>query len=166
MKTESVSSSLAGLGCGAPPRAGSKWPAFAVLKSAPLIVINLTQDVLEVTGSYGGDLSNVASDSQIGYKLGRIVAYYNTPGGNDDNWDWVYLENLSTGDQYQIYVEWRTPSNATYASFGYYDASSSESNSDPSPFPDGCQDSNFITAGSDPGYPVYILKQVPPSPGK
>jgi hypothetical protein len=130
----------------------------------PLTVINLTQDVLEVTGYNGGDLSNVAINTQIGYKLGRIVAEYNTPGDNQDNWDWVYLKNLSTGDLYQIYVEWVRPKGSTYASFGYYNANSSESNSNPSPFPDGCSVGNFITSGSNPGFPVYILQQVPPSP--
>ncbi len=133
--------------------------------SIPLIVINLTQDVLEVTGSKGSDLTNVAINTQIGYELGRIVAYYNTPGGIGDNWDWVYLKNLSTGDAYQIYVEWVRPSGNTYAFFGYYNANSSQSDGNPSPFPDGYSDSNFTTSGSTPGYPVYILKQVPPTPG-
>lgn len=132
----------------------------------PLIVINLTQDVLEVTGKRGGDLSDVAVSAKIPYEMGVIVAQYNTPGATGDNWDWVYLKNLSTGDEYQIYVEWVRPKGSTYAFFGYYNKDSSQQNGNPSPFPDGCAETNFVTSGSTPGWPVYILTQVPPSPGK
>lgn len=134
--------------------------------SLPLIVLNQTNNTLVVTGSRGSDLSNVAINSDIPPLGGKIVAYFNTPGGSGDNWDWVYLKDLGTGQQYQIYVEWnRIFNNNTYAFFGYYNEDSSQQNGNPSPFPDDCAITSFISSSSSGSFPAYILTQTPPVQG-
>ena len=118
---------------------------------------------LEITGSRGGDLSRITNGTQIPYGQGKIVGYYETPGRVSDHWDWVYLKNLQNNDEYQLYVEWRHATGSTYAAFGYYNPDSSQSNGNPSPFPDGTADACFITSSEgDASYPVYILNLLPP----
>jgi len=136
--------------------------------TVPLCVINQTSDTLEVTGSYGSDLTGLTPGFKIGPSGGQVVAYFNLPAEGVDNYDWVYLINDSTGDLYQIYVEWNRTNGNTYAFFGYESEQSSQREGNPSPFPDGCAEANFITAGSAAGFPVYILAAVPPSlnPGR
>ena len=132
------------------------------MASLPLIVLNQTNNTLVVTGSRGSDLSHVAINTDIPPLGGRIVAYYNTPGNAQDNWDWVYLMDLGTQAQYQIYVEWnRIANNATYAFFGYFNPDSSQQNGNPSPFPDGCALTSFISSSHTGSYPVYILTKTP-----
>ena len=75
----------------------------------PLIVMNNTDNNLMVSGSSGSDRSQVALNKQILPHNGLIVAYFATPGGLGDNWDWVYItDNTNQGTQYQIYVEYNS----------------------------------------------------------
>lgn len=130
--------------------------------SIPLIVLNQTNNTLVVTGSRGSDLSQVAIGTDIPPLGGRIVAYYNTPGNMEDNWDWVYLTDLGTQVKYQIYVEWnRIVNNNTYSFFGYFNADSSQQNGNPSPFPADCAMTSFISSSSSGSFPVYILTKTP-----
>jgi hypothetical protein len=134
--------------------------------SIPLIVLNQTNNTLIVTGFRGSDLSQVAIGTDIPPLGGRIVAYFNTPGNMEDNWDWVYLKDLGTQAKYQIYVEWnRIVNNNTYSFFGYFNADSSQQNGDPSPFPADCAMTSFISSSNSGSFPVYILTKTPTAQG-
>jgi hypothetical protein len=108
------------------------------LSTFGLNVINKTQDTLSVQGPFPGDadLTNVQTGKTISPNSSLVVATFNNKA-RTDCYDWLILVNLATYDWYQIYAE-ITLSKKPYAFFGFYDSDSSESQSNPYPFPKGC----------------------------
>jgi hypothetical protein len=150
------------------PMTAEKHPVSLTMPSYPtqvqLIVVNLTQDPLVVTGYLGTDLSNVACGPQaITYGESLVVAQLNYKPF-DEQYDWVFMADLNNSSTiYQIYFE-RTPLKNIYQSFGYCDSSSSEKSANPSPFPSGCEDVLFQAGGLSTQYDFayYVLRAAPP----
>jgi hypothetical protein len=140
----------------------------------PLIVVNQTNNNLQVSGYYGSDLSGVQTGTQIPPKGAQVVGYFTTPDGAADHYDWVYIHDATDNYDYQIYVEINnfivTPP-SLFAFFGWKNTDSSQGSGNPSPFNDGAAMTNFLygTNGKafqtpEPSYPVYILNSVPTNP--
>jgi hypothetical protein len=130
---------------------------------AQLILVNLTQSTLMVVEPNGSDLSNFAFFQKIGYGESLTIAVF-TYKALDDQWDWIYLfDENNASSAYQLYFE-STIAENIYQFFGYCDPSSTEKNSNPSPFPDGCADVIFQSGGLGAQYDFayYVLRQTPP----
>lgn len=129
-----------------------------------LNVVNQTTDALMVnTDQSGGgtDLYNVATGQPIdpGGTLG--VAMFPVGSAFQNRWDWLYLTNSSTGDQYQIYIQVTNDPRSTYAYFGWRDTSSNQNSSNPSPFDPGC---SLVAWNGDACTMDYILVTLPTQP--
>jgi hypothetical protein len=134
-----------------------------------LAVRNEGSNDLSVWGSQGSDLSNLATGGGIytkaeveanpdwGWTYQINVADFNTPGFTADNYDWVYLQDETTSTFFQIYCEFNNYlADYKVFKFGYYNPKSTESNYNPSPFPDDCW------KVEDNGDVVYVLLKTPP----
>ena len=129
-----------------------------------LQVTNSTGNALKVTGSRGTDLTNVQKGLVIPANSSAIVATFVAGNWTQDRWDWVYLQDQGTSAKYQIYIELTAVTRRWYASFGYFNADSSESNSNPSPFP-GSQYSNVAFDSATATYSYQLLKTPPAQAG-
>ncbi|HEY5893966.1 MAG TPA: hypothetical protein VIT91_12115 [Chthoniobacterales bacterium] len=119
------------------------------------LVINNSPYPLLVSGTRGSDLHDVT--------LGRVVPPFGGSlevarmhWGIGDRHDWVYLSDLASPQRYQIYAD-NTAGGSYHASFGYFDSQSSQSHSDPSPFPIGTATAQW---GSK-GYWIFTLNTTP-----
>ena len=121
---------------------------------ASLIVINVSGADLSVTGSRGSDLDGVNIGQQVANGEATVVARFNE--GSGDRWDWVFLGS-SQEQKYQIYVE--DNRGTIYQSFGYFNAKSSQPDSNPSPFPAGYA----VAVKLDSGDFLYVLLRTPPA---
>ncbi len=124
--------------------------------STQMMVINQTGHVLSVTGKRGDDVHLAVPNQHIGVGASAMVATFNAKSGSD-RWDWVLLEDATTQQKFQIYIE-QTVGGTHYTFFGYFNADSSESDSNPSPFPEGCADA--LWSGGSIAY--YTLLKTPP----
>ncbi|HEX8157607.1 MAG TPA: hypothetical protein VF526_09510 [Solirubrobacteraceae bacterium] len=119
-----------------------------------LLVINQTGRNLIATGFKGDDVTLNGPSPLVPAGGAFNVATFNAGGGR---WDWVYLQDATTQQQFQIYIE-QTRGGTHYTFFGYYNKSSSESDSNPSPFPSGYED--CLWSGGPIAY--YTLMKSPP----
>jgi hypothetical protein len=113
-----------------------------------LDVTNFSKISLFTTGMQGDEI--------VGFKVGQrieptptLVATFKPSGS--DSWGWIDLGTNPGEKSYQIYFE--RHHSTMYAFFGYYDASRSQENGNPSPFPDGV--ASAVVVGDDIHYTLY-----------
>lgn len=122
-----------------------------------LVVFNRTDHVLLVTGVRGDEIER-GPDGVVLPGAAGVVGVFRDAGGR---WEWVYLQDQTTGEEYQLYIE-RTRSSTQYAAFGYRDDRATSANGDPRPFAGGVG-----TASWDRDSPTaaYWLLRAPHRPG-
>ena len=80
-------------------------------------------------------------------------------------WGWVYLGTAPGRLDYQVYLELRHVGKDTggYAFFGWYDPDSTQSNSNPKPFPSGVAQTFLLLDPFGATYGYYELLTRPPA---
>lgn len=130
-----------------------------IFMSVALQVSNDSAVSITVTGSRGSNFSGINEGQVIKPGESQSVGSFDTGLPGEDNWGWVYLNCGNVASQ--IYAE-SNRAGETYLFFGYYNPESSESNSNPSPFPDGVayttvdEVRQFVTF-------LYVLNEAPPA---
>lgn len=97
-----------------------------------LVVFNRTGHLLVVTGVRGDEIRR-GPDVVVLPGAAGVVGVFDDAGGR---WGWLHLQDQTTGDEYQLYIE-RTRSSTQYAAFGYRDDRADAANGNPRPFADG-----------------------------
>jgi hypothetical protein len=123
---------------------------------------NETKNTLEVIGYVGADFVSYYNGLQVSPGQTKLIGVSKDPGGfSDDTYDWIILQDLGTKSYYQVYAEDQGGvTNTYYAFFGYYNPSSSESNANPSPFPQGDANATWLPVTPQP---TFTLRITPPA---
>lgn len=123
---------------------------------------NETSNTLEVIGYVGSDFVSYYNGLQVSPGETQVIGVSKDLGGvSDDTWDWIVLQDLGTKSYYQVYAEDQGGlPNTYYAFFGYYNPSSSESNANPSPFPQGDANATWLPVTVQP---TFTLRITPPA---
>lgn len=133
------------------------------MSTVPLTMVNLSPNELIVTGYAGTDLSDFVPLPALLPSLKSLeVCQFTWPGSGDRNYDWLYLKDAVTNLEFQAYIEVNRMNGNDYAYLGYKDPESTESNSNPSPFPDDPPLYYTIDWEGGTAGPVYYLLMTPP----
>ncbi len=97
-----------------------------------MVVFNHTDHPLRVAGLRGDEITK-GPDTDIPAGGAGLVAVFAAAG---HRWEWAYLDDLATGDRYQLYIQ-KTGSGDRYAQFGFYNADANADKSNPDPFGNG-----------------------------
>jgi hypothetical protein len=98
---------------------------FLGSRDIAMVVFNLTQHRLQVTGAHGGEITP-NTGLIIGPGATEIVARY---GASTGTWEWVFLRDLDTGTDYQLYIQMSGFWGNKYVGFTYYNPNNVEGNS-------------------------------------
>lgn len=94
-----------------------------------LVVFNRTDHLLVVTGVRGDEIQR-GPDTVVLPGAAGVVGVFSDAGGR---WEWVHLQDQTTGEEYQLYIE-RTRTSTQYAAFGFRDDRADSGNGNPRPF--------------------------------
>lgn len=126
-------------------------------EKAKLVVFNRTDHVLLVAGVRGDEIER-GPDGAVLPGAAGVVGVFGDAGGR---WEWVHLQDQTTGEEYQLYIE-RTRSSSQYAAFGYRDDRATSANGNPNPFAGGVGAASW---DRDSPTAAYWLVRAPHRPG-
>lgn len=120
-----------------------------------MVVVNLTNHTLSFADLRGDDVKP-GPDPIVRPGQAGVVAIFDADGRR---WDWVYLSDVDSGLEYQLYIE-ETSNKTRYTFFGYKNDASTEKRSNPSPFSAGCE----MCYWGGESAALYTLLTPPPRP--
>jgi hypothetical protein len=97
---------------------------FLGSRDVAMVVFNLTEHRLEVTGAHGGQI-RPNTGLVIGPGGTGEVAIY---GATTGTWGWAYLRDLDTGTDLQLYIQMSGVRGNKYFAFNYYNPNHPDEN--------------------------------------
>lgn len=121
---------------------------FVSSRTVHMVVFNMTDHHLQVTGSDGGEIT---PNTNLVLNPGdaAVVATYEASTGT---WEWLFLRDTDTGTEYQLYIQESSVVGNKYASFDYFNSDHREDNGNATRLPE-----NAATSQWD-GSPVAVYK--------